>query len=83
MFKRSYIKCFRSSNFSGSQASRNSDSESSSCSTDELYDGIDSETMVLIVSDSGVGMSSEDCARMSENAEVFDPSRLQVSTRFN
>ena len=39
--------------------------------------------MILIVSDSGVGMSPEDCARMFKNSEGFDPSRLQVSTLLN
>ena len=41
------------------------------------------EVKVLIVSDSGAGMSPQDCVRMFKNAEGFDLAKLHLSTLLN
>ena len=76
-------KYFLFFNFLGSDAARNVHLESSSCSTDESIGGISTEAMVLSVTDSGPGMALEDCSRMFQSTNGFDPSNLQVSTLLN
>ena len=70
------------------KASSDVDLESGSCSKSGIDDDeakssttiISADTLVFNVTDSGVGMSSEDCAKVFGNSDEFDPSKLQVST---
>ena len=79
-----YFPTFSSNN----KALSDIDLESGSCSTNGTNDGEatskaginNTEVLVFKVTDSGVGMSPEDCAKVFGNLEEFDPSTLQVST---